>query len=129
MHCLEDDAMYGFAIQVELGFEQTMKRVVDALTSEGFGVLSDTDVQATLTSKLGDSQRPYHILGACNPSPARQLAGMEPDIRFLLPCNVVVRENAEGQTRVAFMVADNPQVKKVAADVRARLDRVVASIA
>jgi uncharacterized protein (DUF302 family) len=121
--------MYGFAIQVELGFEQTMKRVVDALTSEGFGVLSDTDVQATLTSKLGDLRRPYHILGACNPAPACQLDGVEPDIRFLLPCNVVVRENAEGQTRVAFMVADNPQVKKVAADVRARLDRVVASIA
>ena len=116
------------------GFEETIDRVTEALQAEGFGVLSDIDVSATLKNKLGIDQPPYRILGACNPDFAHKAISAEPDIGVLLPCNFVVREDADGDVHVLFMnplavldLVENPKVPGLAEYVREKLDRVMAA--
>jgi uncharacterized protein (DUF302 family) len=123
--------MYGFNIQVQGGFAAVVQRVTDALKTEGFGVLTDIDVQATMKAKLGIDGKPYRILGACNPPLAHKAISADPDIGLLLPCNVVVREDAQGKIIVGFMdpiavlkLTDNPGITEIAKDVRTRLERV-----
>ena len=127
--------MYGFNVTVKDKFADAVTRVTEALKTEGFGVLTDIDVQATMKAKLGVEGKPYRILGACNPPLAHKAISADPDIGLLLPCNVVVREDDKGQVMVGFMdpiavlkLTDNPNIGELAKDVRARLDRVAASL-
>ena len=123
--------MYAFQVTVPGPFEAAVERVKNALKEEGFGVLTEIDAQATLKSKLGVEMRPYQILGACNPPLAHQLISTDPDIGLLLPCNVLVREEEDGNVTVAFLdpvpllaLAENDTADEVARDARTRLMRV-----
>ena len=123
--------MYGFFVTVEGDFEQVVERVTEALKAEGFGVLTDIDVQKTLKAKLDIDRGPYRILGACNPPLANQAIEAEPDIGLLLPCNVVVRADPAGGNVVGFMdpvtvlgLVQRPELEALGKEVRTRLERV-----
>lgn len=123
--------MYGFSVKMTGSMDEVEQKVVDALKSEGFGVLTEIDVKATLKTKIDVDRKPYKILGACNPHLANQAINAEPDIGLLLPCNVVVREEDDGSMTVAFMdpmsvlnLTDNEKVHEIAPEVKGKLERV-----
>jgi len=123
--------MYGFNVTVPCSFNEAMGKVTEELKKEGFGVLTEIDVKATLKAKLDIDKRPYTILGACNPVLASQAIDAEPDIGLLLPCNVVVREEDDGSITVAFMdpeavlkLVNRDEIAELAKEVRSRLERV-----
>jgi uncharacterized protein (DUF302 family) len=127
--------MYSFSTRLNGSLEAIEVQVVDALKAEGFGILTEIDVQATLKAKLGVDRRSYRILGACNPPLAHKAIEAEPDIGLLLPCNVVLREEGDGAITVIFMdpvavlkLVERPEVEALALDVKKRLQRVQASL-
>lgn len=125
---------YGSEVTTSLEFAPALERVRSALKSEGFGILCEIDVAKTLKEKIGKDFRPYVILGTCNPEFAFRALGAEPDLGLLLPCNVVVSQEPAG-TKVAVIdakamlsVVGNAALDPIAADVTARLERVLAAL-
>ena len=126
---------YGFGKAVALNFDEAIDKVTAVLATEGFGVLSDIDVAAKMKEKLNQDMPRYRILGACNPSLAFQAVSAEKEIGLLLPCNVVVREDEDGDVHISFMdpeavmgLVGNPGVEPLASDVKERLERVLAAL-
>ena len=123
--------MYGFSVKYSGSFDDAVDKVTEALKTEGFGVLTEIDVKATLKKKIDVDRAPYKILGACNPTLANQAITAEADIGLLLPCNVVVREEDDKSITIAFMdpaavlqLVDNEKVGELAEEVRAKLKKV-----
>jgi uncharacterized protein (DUF302 family) len=122
---------------VALPFDAALARTREALSAEGFGILSEIDVSATLRNKLNVDFRPYVILGACNPPLAYRALGMEPDLGVFLPCNVVVYEGDTPEQSVVAAVdpevslgrVGNPDLAPVAGEVKQKLQRVLAAVA
>lgn len=127
---------YGIGTTIPLPYERAVARTKDALAAEGFGILSEIDVAATLKKKLGVDFRPYVILGACNPPLAHRALSAERDLGLLLPCNVVVyADDTPGTSIVAAMdpvealrLTGNDQIEPIAAQVRQRLMRALESL-
>lgn len=119
----------------DMDIEQARSRAIEALKAEGFGVLTEIDVQKTLKEKLGVDYPPYRILGACNPPLAYRALTGDPGVGLLLPCNVVVAAHPEGGSVVSavnpqamFSVVDTPGLEPVVAEVEAKLRRVIESL-
>ena len=126
---------FGFGKQVDLDFDGAIDKVTAELAEEGFGVLTDIDVAATMKKKIDKQMPRYRILGACNPSLAYEAINRLPEIGLLLPCNVVVREDEDNQVHVSFLdpermlgLADADDLEAFAADVKTRLERVAARL-
>ena len=126
---------FGFGKVVDFGFDEAIEKVTARLGDEGFGVLSDIDVSAKMKEKLDKDMPRYRILGACNPALAFQAISAVDDIGLLLPCNVLVREDADGQVHVDFMdpvsvmsLVNDPGVVPLANEVKGRLERVLEAL-
>ena len=122
---------FGFGKTVDMSFDTAIERVTEELAKEGFGILTEIDVQATLKAKLDKDMRPYRILGACNPSLAHQAIEAEPEMGLLLPCNALVREDEEGKVHVSFMdpvsvlgLVDDDRVDPLSIQVKQKLLKV-----
>jgi uncharacterized protein (DUF302 family) len=133
---LSQTTPYGFGVTVPLPFDAAVLRTRSALTQQGFGVLTEIDVAATLKNKLNVDFRPYVILGACNPPLAHQALTAERDIGLLLPCNVIVyAADAPGSSVVAAMdpvaalaLTGREDIRPIALEVRRRLEAALAAI-
>ena len=126
---------YVFGKSVAMSHDEAVLKAIEALAAEGFGVLTEIDVAATMKKRLGKDMPPYKIIGACNPQLAHRAIEAEPRIGALLPCNVVVRQDAAGGTFVDIMdpqavldLVGRPEIEGIAAEVRAKLERVLASL-
>jgi uncharacterized protein (DUF302 family) len=131
---------FGFGVTLHAPYDQALSAVKEALKAEGFGVLTEIDVQRTLRTKLGVEMPAYSILGACNPPLAHRALTVQPEIGLLLPCNVVVRVEGDATDATRVDIADpeamlgivgqlgKPEVSAVAAEAKQRLQRVVATL-
>ena len=126
---------YGFGKTVAMSFDEALAKVTAELQKEGFGVLTEIDVAATMKKKIDHTMPPYRILGACNPAFAKRALAAEPSIGLLLPCNVVVRQDAAGAVQVEFLdpgmmgqMTDNSDVAPVGAEVREKLQKVMRAL-
>ena len=126
---------YHFSKTLDATMDTAIARVTEALKQEGFGILTEIDVQKTLKAKINADFRPYRILGACNPGFAHQALLAEDKIGTMLPCNVVVQEHAPGKVEVSAIdpmesmkAVENPALGAVATEVRDRLKRVIAAL-
>lgn len=126
---------YAFGRATALRHDEAVARITEELAKEGFGVLTEIDVAATMKKKLGLEMPAYRILGACNPQFAHRALQAEPEIGALLPCNVVVRSDGAGRTIVEMMdpaavlgLVGRPEIEPIASEVRQRLERVLAAL-
>ena len=126
---------YYYARTVSLSFDEAIVRVTETLKAEGFGILTEIDVKETLKKKLDVDFRPYRILGACNPPFAYQALQTENHVGTMLPCNVVVQELPSGEVEIAavdpvasMQAIDNPQLRKIAEEIRQKLRRAVDAV-
>lgn len=126
---------YGIETKLDIPYDEAIEKATAAFKEEGFGVLTEIDVKSTLKEKIDAEFRRYKILGACNPHFAHRALQAEIDIGLLMPCNVVVYEGDDGKTVVAAMdpgvmsqVSDNPELPKIAAEARERVQRAIASL-
>lgn len=125
---------YGFSKTVSLSYEKTIEKVTEELKKEGFGVLTTIDMKETLKKKIDVDIPRYIILGACNPQFANKSLQIEKEIGLLLPCNVIVYEKNDAVIVSAFnpgimeKIVDNPALKPIAEEVKAKLERVIAAL-
>lgn len=126
---------YYFTKTLDTGFDAAIEKVTEELKKEGFGVLTEIDVKATLKKKIDVDFRPYRILGACNPAFAHKALSAEDKIGTMLPCNVIVQEADGGKTEVSAVdpvasmgAVDNPALEPIAGEVREKLKRVIAAL-
>ena len=127
---------YGISKNLECSYEEAVEKVKAALSVEGFGVLTEIDVKATIEKKLDKDFGKYIILGACNPNYAYKALTLEQEIGLLMPCNVIVYENEKGKATVAAIdpvtsigKVDNPAMPSLAVEVREKLEKVIKSLA
>jgi len=133
---IEQTTRYGIGLTVPLPYERAVERTKEALATEGFGVLTEIDVAATLKKKLGVEFRPYMILGACNPPLAYRALSAERDLGLLLPCNVIVyADDVPGRSVIAAMdpvealrLTGNEEIVPLAEDMKARLTRALEAV-
>lgn len=130
------ESSLGFGLELPLTYEHAIDEVTTALKEQGFGVLTTIDVQATLQEKLGETFRPYTILGACNPPLAHRALSDDLQIGLMLPCNVVVYQTEPGRSRVEFLdpetalgIVGNDSLKPIAREAKERLERVARKLA
>jgi uncharacterized protein (DUF302 family) len=132
---VSDMSKYSFGGETDLGFDEAVSRVTEALKNEGFGILTEIDAQKVLKEKLDLDRKPYKILGACNPQFAHRAIDIEPQLGTLLPCNVLVYEADDGGVVVSAMnpvsalsMVDNPQMEEIASEVSKRIRAALESL-
>ena len=125
---------YGMSVRLSRPFSETVDRVRAALKEQGFGVLTEIDVRATMREKLGEEMEPYLILGACNPPLAHRALGVERRIGLLLPCNVVVRADGDAtlvealEPRMMVSVTGRDELEPIAREAAAKLEAALAAL-